>query len=397
MTNNKFLIVANIFVALIVITFWVLIFQSETSSMDAWEIWFPTINTINNFHFDKSLDKITSLFEKNSNSFPHTKAVQIEFNHESKGSVESEHGDILGNSIWWGATQLAWNAFQEKFTKWPVELDTTDTDSLETLQKLNTNHFNATQIDDASYYVYAGGWPNALADIKDGVSSKFDNETPTLPDNLWNNDYIVYALLKKALKYNSPFKTETTRFFGQEVEGIETSDNDQRENVIVMKYVDDDNFIIKIRLQDENDELILAKGYDMENSDVILKDIRENSKEQGTIHEDEYFAMPKLHVNYRAEYPEITNIFIKNSILVDPIYIKKMVEAIQFKLDEEGVIMRQEVEIYATAAAVMEMPERQPRQFILDKPFYVIMKRKDTTEPYFILGVNNTKIMYERK
>lgn len=122
----------------------------------------------------------------------------------------------------------------------------------------------------------------------------------------------------------------------REVEGIETSDSDQRENIIVLKYVDDDHFIIKIRLKDENDELILAKGYDMKKTDIVLKDIQENAKEQEVINDDEYFAMPKLHVNYRAEYPEIVNILVKNSILVDPTYIKNMVEIIQFELDEEG-------------------------------------------------------------
>jgi hypothetical protein len=30
---------------------------------------------------------------------------------------------------------------------------------------------------------------------------------------------------------------------------------------------------------------------------------------------------------------------------------------------------------------------------MLDKPYWVVMKRFDSTNPYFILGVNNTELM----
>ncbi len=49
--------------------------------------------------------------------------------------------------------------------------------------------------------------------------------------------------------------------------------------------------------------------------------------------------------------------------------------------------------------AVVEMPvgisnnEPKYKEFILDKPFWIVMKRTESNNPYFILGVNNENVM----
>lgn len=49
------------------------------------------------------------------------------------------------------------------------------------------------------------------------------------------------------------------------------------------------------------------------------------------------------------------------------------------------------------AAIVMELGvmlgQNKIRKFILDKPFWVVMKRGDSQNLYFILEVNNTELM----
>jgi hypothetical protein len=37
--------------------------------------------------------------------------------------------------------------------------------------------------------------------------------------------------------------------------------------------------------------------------------------------------------------------------------------------------------------------EPLPKNLVLNKPYWVIMKRKDSPRPYFILGVRNTAMM----
>lgn len=37
--------------------------------------------------------------------------------------------------------------------------------------------------------------------------------------------------------------------------------------------------------------------------------------------------------------------------------------------------------------------EAHPKQLIVNKPFWVVMKQKDSTKPYFITQVNNANFM----
>jgi hypothetical protein len=40
-----------------------------------------------------------------------------------------------------------------------------------------------------------------------------------------------------------------------------------------------------------------------------------------------------------------------------------------------------------------EAAPQEPKNLILDKPFWVIMKQSDSENPYFLLGVNNENLM----
>jgi hypothetical protein len=68
-----------------------------------------------------------------------------------------------------------------------------------------------------------------------------------------------------------------------------------------------------------------------------------------------------------------------------------MFENIKFDMDEKGARVENEAVIVMTKSVMME-PEK-PKNFILNEPYWVVMKRTDSENPYFILGVNNTELM----
>jgi hypothetical protein len=43
--------------------------------------------------------------------------------------------------------------------------------------------------------------------------------------------------------------------------------------------------------------------------------------------------------------------------------------------------------------AAFEIAEEKVKKFILNKPYWIVMKRIDSQNPYFVLGVNNTELM----
>jgi hypothetical protein len=67
-------------------------------------------------------------------------------------------------------------------------------------------------------------------------------------------------------------------FDGQKVAGFIADNEDQRENVKIIKYENDDKFIIKLQLKDKSDELILAKGYDMKNPQTVVEEVNKITK-----------------------------------------------------------------------------------------------------------------------
>jgi len=59
---------------------------------------------------------------------------------------------------------------------------------------------------------------------------------------------------------------------------------------------------------------------------------------------------------------------------------------IRFRLDERGAILKSE-------AAMAACLPNEPRQFIFDKPFLILLERHDAAQPYFALWVDNPELL----
>ena len=212
--------------------------------------------------------------------------------------------------------------------------------------------------------------------------------------NLEPKDIISYAYFIKEVHYPNVFKEEIVSFRSKKVKGFYASDNEQKRNVRVLKYLNDDKFIISLNLKNENDYLILVKGSDMKSPEEAVKQINKYNIDScqdyvGKGDDREDFKMPKLHIDLRRDYTELIGDTLGNTNFEDYI-IKNMFENIKFDLNEKGARVENEAEI--TMHLVSRNPD-DPRLFILDKPFWVIMKRKGSESPYFILGVKNIELM----
>ena len=65
-----------------------------------------------------------------------------------------------------------------------------------------------------------------------------------------------------------------------------------------------------------------------------------------------------------------------------------MRENIKFEMDNKGAKVEAEALI-----PILKSANQKIRKFILDKPFWVIMKRKNSLNPYFIFGIRNSNVM----
>ena len=302
--------------------------------------------------------------------------------------------DYKGNYVWGGAMNLAWNELNENILHEKLQLNTADETALKMVVKLNDAPFSKSDLDEESYYVKSGYGQSTVDEINRESKKKFLSKSfSDLKIILSPKDIISYAYFLKEVEYETMFKKDAVLFKGQKVEGFIADNEAQRENVKIIKYQNDDKFIIKLQLKDKNDELILAKGYDMKNPQTIVDEInRNNGKNLATIDASDKFKAPKLHLDHHRDYVELINKWLSNEGFSD-YFIAQMFENIKFDMDEKGAKVENEAVIAIPLGAAGPSKKPKIKNFILDEPYWVIMKRANSQNPYFILGVNNVELM----
>lgn len=300
--------------------------------------------------------------------------------------------EYKGNYVYGAAMNLAWNELSENIINDTIKLNTTDKNALETMNKLNKSIFTKKDLNEESYYVKSGYGQKTVDLINKESKEKFPSKSfQDLDVKLQDLDIISYAYFLKEVEYEIQFKEKNVSFKGENVKGFIANNEKQKGNIAVLYYENDDKFIVKLKLKDNNDELILAKGFDMSKPEKIVDEINKYNKDSlSIIKATDEFEMPNLHLDYRRDYNEMIYKYFANKGF-EEYYIAKMFENIKFDMDFKGARVENEAVIIAEWGSMSN--QDIIRRFILDKPFWVVMKRSDSQNPYFILGVNNTELM----
>jgi len=304
--------------------------------------------------------------------------------------------EYQGNYVWGGAMNLAWNELNENIVHEKLRLNTDNKVTLEMVDKLNHSPFTRNDLDEKSYYIKSGYGQKIVDLINKESRAKFPGKRfDDLKLNLGPTDIIAYAYFLKKVEYLTPFKEKDVPFLKERVRGFYAKDF-SKENVRILEYWGDDKFIIRLTLKDDEDELILVKGFDMNNPKDALNEIDKYNKPAPSRKNDhDQFEMPKLHLDHRHDYIELTGQSLANKGF-EEYFIAQMFEKIKFDMDHKGA--RVESEAVITGPTAMPFAQRPKiRRFILDKPFWVVMKRKNSRYPYFVLGVRNTELMEKMK
>jgi len=315
----------------------------------------------------------------------------------AKESVTNQNnGNYLGslqkgNYVWGGAMNLAWSELTDNILKGKMQFATTDKIVLSMMDKFNNPVFTKKDLDEKSYYIKSGYGQKTVKLINKESKKKFPKKSfSDLKMELQPTDIISYAYFLKEVQYVTVFEKKTVQFNGQSVEGFYAKKEKQHENVKIINYESDEKFIVSLQLKDKSDQLILAKGYDLSKPDAVVNEINKyNASNLSFIEDNDIFEAPALHLDCNRTYTELIGIPVANRGF-ESYTISQMFENIKFDMDEKGARVENEAVIVMTKSAIM--PEK-PKKFILDKPYWVIMKRTDSVNPYFILGVNNTELM----
>lgn len=64
------------------------------------------------------------------------------------------------------------------------------------------------------------------------------------------------------------------------------------------------------------------------------------------------------------------------------LFILKAGQSIRFRLDKSGATVTSEAQMFLSAI---------PREFIVDRPFLIVIKRRSAEQPYFVAWIDNAE------
>jgi len=359
----------------------------ETSYPENLEIIDPSENPKNSI---KSLEEFVKIFTN--------QPEEIIMNTEENKNIKNYTGSLYkGNYIWGGAMNLAWTDLSKNIIKEEIDLvlDSSETEAKKLLEKLNNPVMTKSDLSEKNYYIKSGYGQKTVDQINKETKEKFPTKSfKNLDLRISARDIIAYAYFLKEIEYKIPFSMSKYDFFFKNSEkGVKSfyaKTEKQKENIQILHYENDEKFIVSIQLKDRADNLILAKGYDMQNPNAVVTEMRKFIEKNNfeTLQEEDSFQMPFLHVDMTREYTNLIGKSFKNSQFTQ-YFIAKMFENIKFDMNEKGARVENEAVIMAKRQAFI------PKNIILDDDFWVIMKQANSLNPYFILGVQNDKLMKE--
>jgi len=210
------------------------------------------------------------------------------------------------------------------------------------------------------------------------------------------------AYFKKSLPFTLPMTRheDSLSFLGENV--VAFGCYGSHESCEIAYYRSDNDFALRFLPKDEAHEILIIKT-DFSSKITLLKEIeqleknikkftkRRNNKNDWKyyLNDDDEVRVPVMAFNIEANYESIEGTWFEtklNRYMVEEVY-----QRTAFMLNEKGAEVESEVFFHTESAEEEEMP--QPKQLYYDKPFMILLKRKDNPHPYFAMFVTNSEQM----
>jgi hypothetical protein len=215
------------------------------------------------------------------------------------------------------------------------------------------------------------------------------------------------AFFRKSLPLTRPMDRDIDDFLFKDNEVENFGFTGEWNDVAQIEYYkNDDDFAISLPSSNSDDEIIIIKsdfGERLRFStelEILEKNILAfqeawNEKVDWKYHfnEEDDFAAPVVQFSIEDEYDDIRGTHFKSG--ENEYNIEQVYQRISFLLDEHGAEVETEAEITveATEEPIVDEEEPSVKHLWLDDNFIVLMKRKDSVNPYFALYVSNTNLM----
>ncbi len=299
--------------------------------------------------------------------------------------------------LWVGTFQLVWNDFMDNILKGPVVFKN---EKSKLAEELNKQAFKKEMLSENSYYTAYGRTSLALkARIEKAIWEKFEEKSELLDRINWNdpnNAYLMYAMLKKDFKFLARYDILKEESFNNSKTKVKYFGIDKQSRQAMFDSVDvlfyNSPFDYAVALKSDNDEVILYRTNTKKTFDKVYQAL--NKKAQKYRGEKKFSAGDRLMVPFMTfknytNYDELCNKEILNNTTDERLYIAQAMQTADFNMNNTGVKLKSEAVMNIMTMSMPMTVEKRGRNLFFNKTFYLFMKEKDKSMPYFALRVNN--------
>jgi hypothetical protein len=308
------------------------------------------------------------------------------------------------NNIWCNTFQLSWNEMKDRVIRAPIHVGG---GAEELSRRLNEAKQTKADLNEDSYYIAAGSVKDRIVEkIQTDMASRF----PSVPKPTFDpgGALIAYSYLETHLRFKVPYlqhewplkfqdstgNTSSVTSFGIR-EGYIPVYKPIWEQIKILYCTHDPRYrLIEYALDlcqsSQPYQVVVAMVKPEETLEKTYQNLQERigqipssdprDKEWYQFDSVDNLAVPDMIWEITHHFTELEN---KPVGEVGGPVITAM-QMFHFRLDRSGVVMKSEAKFKPAAIA---------KEFILDKPFLLYLKKRDSEQPFFVMWVDNAELM----
>ncbi len=211
------------------------------------------------------------------------------------------------------------------------------------------------------------------------------------------NEIRAKAYFRKSLSFEEPltYFNEGLKFGKSNVQsfGFWGSTKYARINF----FENENNFSISLFPEDKNHEIILIMSPNAKNnfSDFTkyLNILNQKKNQSVSFYDDDKVEIPIIEFNLEKIFGQFIGSKFQSEIT--EFVVTEAYQRNAFILNENGAEVESKA-VFATKDAVEEYKKPKPKMMIFNKPFVVLLKRRDSENPYFGLYITNNELLKKK-
>jgi hypothetical protein len=306
------------------------------------------------------------------------------------------------NVIWCSSLQLAWNKLKSEIVKGPVELDQWQ----EVADRLNTAVQSEADLPEDAYYAAAGWDSHGIQnEIRTEMARRFPGVMVNLPPPS-RTDGVAYAYLQAQVKFTRPYHEYSPAFQfarGRIVKGFgldpQYPGSPQLCDQVEVFYATAgrrgqmQEYAVDLCRDSRPNQLVAAMVQPGTNLAECLA--RHHAMMTGQpmdvggkrLLPDDELRVPNTSWRIEHHFSELEGRRIQSPEGL--LFLKTAIQSIDFRLDRTGAAISSESRIDVDKKGGII----GPRLFYFDRPFLLVMKKRNAEHPFFVMWIDNDELL----